>query len=759
MIGSDYYKRGAGQRGTVLLGLIVTMIVLSVLGAAMLSLFSTNLMGQLMGNSAMKAYYLAESGYRYAMGEIGDISESAKDAELESMHNKDYTLSGNDGKFHIGIYPYYYKTTADPGGASQILNTRVSGGFPPEMSLTTGWLKIENIVYQYSNAARSDDDVAFTNENGNWPSIDSGTTVLAVSHPDGPQTVSNDSDTINLETTTGSANAFPALNGNFRIYESHTKWSYWTYKRRNGSILEGVAPANNPGGIFSTDIGASNNIVLDKFIKITSTGIIEAGSLLETKREVTYHVPIPETMPTEKVEFLERFEEGELPDSFSGGPGEVGGHEISDGALHVTSTEPVGPAGGVWSRIYFDWDNTIANLEDIWEGAGFLLSYDLQVKIKVDSQPYYMAGMSFRETGSENYGVSYIRARRIKYWIGADIGYVDDDDIPSGIKPPNLLVPEGDLEESSLYGPLDGWDQWQYQYSKPAIVLWQKTGGAYTWLAYKILTADDQVVFAPDPGEPEKLRLTDWSNLQVRLTEAYQLEFKEGGPSTFLYGDTITIMRGTTRIGTARVNGTPILTSDNWAVHGAAGLLTLSNVELEDGMTILLNDEVTIYGSTRARVAAAPSDPWIKTNFIRVFYGDVDEHPGGGPFNDNPLDTARGSNPRITDSGEAVHWPVDNVSEWAADNDYMTLVTWDGINDGSVPPTVPADDLLGTGKELGAVIRTDSLTTADSGTFDQPEIALHTFGDTSSSLYFDDFAIQTEAISGSRSGVLPPVQQ
>ena len=129
----------------------------------------------------------------------------------------------------------------------------------------------------------------------------------------------------------------------------------------------------------------------------------------------------------------------------------------------------------------------------------------------------------------------------------------------------------------------------RFRYSKPAIVLWQKKDGVYAWLAYKILTANDYIVFAPDPGESEKLRLTEWSNLQVRLTEAYPLEFKGGGPSTFLYGDMITIMRGATQVGTARVNGTPILTADNWAVNSAAGTLTLSNVELEDGMSILLN--------------------------------------------------------------------------------------------------------------------------------------------------------------------------
>jgi len=62
-------------------------------------------------------------------------------------------------------------------------------------------------------------------------------------------------------------------------------------------------------------------------------------------------------------------------------------------------------------------------------------------------------------------------------------------------------------------------------------------------------------------------------------------------------------------------------------------------------------------------------------------------------------------------------------------------------------------------KEENAIIKTDTnaLLTPDSGVFDRPEIALHTFGDTSSSIYFDDFAIQAENRTEAKS--LPVIQQ
>jgi hypothetical protein len=275
--------------------------------------------------------------------------------------------------------------------------------------------------------------------------------------------------------------------------------------------------------------------------------------------------------------------------------------------------------------------------------------------------------------------------------------------------------------------------------------------GGYKWLAYKILTSDDYVV-----GGTFNSRLRDWSNLQIRVIEAYPLKFSSGGPTTFLYGDMITIMRGATKIGTARVNGTPVLTSGSWAGGNAAGILTLSNAQLEDGMSIQLNDDLLVYGQARARAEAVPPDPWTKTNFIRVYYGDTSAH---GTPSDCPTDNGLLANPQVTESGRAAHWPVDDVSDWAAGNDYLTLVQWDAVNDDDDLDPKPVH-LGGSGtKEENAIIRTNTLLTPDSGDFDRPEIALHTFGNTSNKVYFDDFAIQVEAISGSRTGSLPPIQQ
>ena len=92
-----------------------------------------------------------------------------------------------------------------------------------------------------------------------------------------------------------------------------------------------------------------------------------------------------------------------------------------------------------------------------------------------------------------------------------------------------------------------------------------------------------------------------------------------------------------------------------------------------------------------------------------MYYGTVSNQ--GAP-NSIPTDTNRIGDPRVTEDvhGQAVHWPVDDISAWAAGNDYFTLVQWDEFNVSCVPAT---------GYQENAVIVEDNATfiTPDSGTY------------------------------------------
>lgn len=83
------------QKGAILIGLIVTMVVMASLGAGMVSLTTTSTFQELSLNNHMRAYYAAESGSRYAISVIRE--EYAKSAiNLSAIDNKIFTMSNGD---------------------------------------------------------------------------------------------------------------------------------------------------------------------------------------------------------------------------------------------------------------------------------------------------------------------------------------------------------------------------------------------------------------------------------------------------------------------------------------------------------------------------------------------------------------------------------------------------------------------------------------------------------------------------------------
>jgi hypothetical protein len=115
------------------------------------------------------------------------------------------------------------------------------------------------------------------------------------------------------------------------------------------------------------------------------------------------------------------------------------------------------------------------------------------------------------------------------------------------------------------------------------------------------------------------------------------------------------------------------------------------------------------------------------------------------------LDNEKLANPRITSSTQTLKWPPEDANGTTALNDFYTTVQWDGYNTLAV-------NLLGTGLEMGTIIRTGQLTTGPGYTPD-PEIALHTFGKDvySTNVYFDDFGLRTDLPA--LLGFLPSVQE
>jgi len=365
------------------------------------------------------------------------------------------------------------------------------------------------------------------------------------------------------------------------------------------------------------------------------------------------------------------------------------------------------------SLLAFNWGSAGTDLNQSWSISDHLLSYDTQVKVRANAQNFYMAGPVFRvDTSGRMYGVSFLRADKGTGFLG-----IDDDRVPNDLC------------------PLD---------ATPMIVLWQETpANALKWLAYKTLTPADGVI------DNNGRHLVDWSTLAVRVIEADALSFDQGGPGTtgtLRHGDIVT---GATSGATATVNGTPILTSGGWGTSNAAGWLTVTNVTKASGVIQFQSGEnLTVEGVVRARYTGTSRQ---KDNYIRVYYSST---AASGSAGTSPLDNNRLADAHITDPAtQQVNWPADNVADWGAANDAFTLVQWnDTLN------LDAGDARLGTGAEVNAVIRTNALTTPSSGTFTQPEVGLITWGSSSTSVYFDDFALQTAA-PGQTQGFLPAIQQ
>jgi prepilin-type N-terminal cleavage/methylation domain-containing protein len=696
---------GQKQQGAILLGLIGTMVVFSVLGAAMLSFTNISTFNQLTSTGSARAYYLAEGGMRYAGSRFKNAAdEIAKDTELESLHNHDFSL-GADGLFHLDVYPYYFKTTAAVAAGATTLSAKHPGGVPlsPYSFPASGYLKIGNTdstPRQYASFSRSGSNITFTMSTA-LPAYP-----IAINNvlPVGQASAVTLGRLGTLTLSTG-ASAFPPVNGTFTIGTAASTVganpAVFAYKTRNGNSLLGVTLSNAPSDSFSVSVPANAFVTCLKFVSLSSRG---AYTPLQATRTITYNVPIgwvsANGSAAGKSEFTDPFAD---LSHWNTGTGQLGSHQIvsnantdSSSALSVTAYQSYGilGLGDRASLLTLNWSSTGIDLGQSWAMAGNFLSYDAQTKLKVVSQPkYVMAGLVFRvDTTGQMYGLSYLRPDRGSGFLGIDV-----DRIPEELCPGT---------------PAD---------KKPLLVLWQETSGnTLKWLAYKTLTSADGVVANTDAFNP-------WITVLVRVVEAASLKLQTSSAPDIEPGDDIPGGSGTAKL--------------------------IRKINDADGNVVLLLNNIDGTFTRPAVVGGYTTDSaWgyrPRDNYIHAFYATTSAL---GTANANPLDNNRLGVARLSSSGAST-WPVDDIADWAAANDSFTLVQWnDDLNLDS------GDIRMGTGNELHSIIRTDRLVTASSGTFSNPELGLDTWGTHSTYVYFDDFALQT-ASPGYTQGFLPAIQQ
>lgn len=459
------------QKGSLLIGLIVVMTIFASMGAAMMSVTTTSTLSQIWTGASSQAYYLAESGFRYAKTEYNNTGDDDGDGEikddrnqkLKDWHSPDppggpvlFTFSDSKEKFELKIYPYYLVTSVSHVKGVTSLQTEYAGEKPASFTVPSfGKLKIGTdspYTYTYNSITG-----VFTISSGLVSNLSDNMDVYLVTSPSFDGSII----TKNGDLTIADASFFPDQKGTFRLDGADYVYAY---RSKSGNTLQDIYDVDDPDRSFSVTVNTTDDIILNPFLELHSIGIVDHGSSTETKREIVYSVPLA-TNIEKKSEFVDRFEDKSKWEDSS-----LGLHEVQtidgDKALKVTGTSAVG-SGDKGSLIALKWSETSVDLGVAHRlGNKYFLSYDSQVKVGFTPLPipnYYMAGITFRldslESDANYYGLSF---------LSGDNNSV----VPGGDGIPNDIVPQN---------------------NKTTLVLWQKTnlGSDMTWLAYKDLSQRD----------------------------------------------------------------------------------------------------------------------------------------------------------------------------------------------------------------------------------------------------------------------------
>lgn len=709
------------QKGALLIGLIITMVIISALSGAMVYIFSSSTLNPVSGKYAQQAYYNAEAGFRYLTAVYRNEANSAagRTAVITTFASpKTITLpSGGTAKVTMSPLAYIYTpatATATLSGSDLVLSG-ITGSFPTApgfFSIGTG-----TTVYRYLGTIPSPPvpghPLTLT---GITPSGYTGGSIQTVEH-----------------TTITSVGTYGSGSG---LWNVNRKINYaW--------VLSG----------FPTGGGGQPGDFEDKFPKDFQK-IVDDNPFKGTAL-------------------------GEFAVAAVGGP-----------AITVVST-----TGGKAEAVlgYVAEPNPF---EQAWNNANKYLSYDIQIKIGTGvwvsgafdktagspnsiAQKGYMAGLTFRSTGNTP-----------GQWDQLGLDFAKYSSTSKGNSPDNLIIYPDLIEQATSYplytvGWIDdrsqfykcnrpssagcsvnqisgklfpgiGWDPYD---PPPMIFLWIRfenpTSGLDYWLAYMQLHGKS------DPTENEPADgivngdglLKDWSTIMLRVVEGASLRFNSS-TTGFAVGDIVSNDSGASGKVFKKIQY-------NNPVSG-----TIQDVIILNNVTGTFATGNNISSPPNQTTAIANVEYRARDNYIWAMFGDTDAH---GTADTTAINNTRRVNARIVSQADHnsinatnmncyFHWPEMNIADWGIDivencptpqtvkNDYFKLVRWDALNPAagswSGPKISPVKMLImGTGKEAGAILRTDKWTT---GLYTTPfpyEIGFHSIGTSATKTYFDDLAI------------------
>ena len=225
--------RIGSESGAVLLALVILMVMVGFLGAAMTHQAAVGELSSVIGNRSQQAYYLAESGYRYAAAKMKNRND------LNTLHDHGPYTIGNSGTFTIRFFPYIFDAQSSDGAGT--MTAQVPFGDAPPIALSAGtgnffYLKTIVNTEAFQTISISDDTISFIKDTGVWDVTPSERVRLVVKSNGDAVTEGGD---LNLQPTSA-ASAFPLRHGRILM-----DGKAYQYKLREPTSLTGISRADN----------------------------------------------------------------------------------------------------------------------------------------------------------------------------------------------------------------------------------------------------------------------------------------------------------------------------------------------------------------------------------------------------------------------------------------------------------------------------------------------------------------------------------
>ncbi len=476
---SSALKAGRRRKGSILVFLIVLMVIFTILGVGMISMFGTSVMSVFASNNARRAGYLAESGLRYTISEVRNASASTREAALTaiddgSVNGKWFNVFPGVSRYRVRVYPYWSRTAAGTGVATNSINATVANsGFPPGFAIPTapGGASVarlqvgqNNLVAISSVAGATGGSKAVTYTLASSVTISTGVTAyanLAFPTTNSSQTITRNSSATPLVLNINAVSAMPEKNGTFIDNTSGRLYDYRTARLVGNNVqLENI---NWTGAAATSTIAANTYLIFSQSARLDST-----GDHLQTQKAQTDYVtlfsstsamggPPQNNRPKDLTEVESGFENnlGALDLTKSGNRVVVQGY-IATGGTHAywaalqhlgeagyRFEDPEQPGRDIGWHVVPIANDISDNLRNSWLQY-YNLSYDVQVKNGWDlNKDSGGSGIAFRwhenplfagqvPPGNDPY--RYYQGYGITFMIYKNIGD-GDDMIPNTIKP------------------------------------------------------------------------------------------------------------------------------------------------------------------------------------------------------------------------------------------------------------------------------------------------------------------------------------